>query len=146
VWTDVRVQAGESPEYMELFLTLTLPNGLNQMPRTRQAIDNGMLTADPYPSSTATFDRDGTLTYLARRVSEHITPRGGKLWDFGVIGHGPNAAALAGEVATAMEHWNTAYRDKTVAFELHPPAADLTTGPGRFVWDTPLNRMVARWA
>lgn len=146
VWTDVRVQAGESPEYMELFLTLTLPNGLNQMPRTRQAIDNGLLTTDPYPSSTATFDPDGTLTYLARRVSEHTTPRGGKLWDFGVIGHGPNAAALAGEVATAMEHWNTAYRDKTVAFELHPPAANLTTGPGRFVWDTPLNRMVARWA
>jgi protein-L-isoaspartate(D-aspartate) O-methyltransferase len=146
VWTDVRVQAGESPEYMELYLTLTLPNGLNQMPRTRQAIDNGLLTTDPYPSSTATFDTHGTVTYLARRVSDLTTPSGGKLWDFGVIAHGPNAAELAGEVATAMQTWNTAYRDKTVAFELHPLDADLAPAPGRFVWDTPLNRMVAHWS
>lgn len=146
LWTDVRVQAGESPEYMELYLTLTLPNGLNQMPRTRQAIDNGLLTADPYPSSTATFDGDGTITYLARRLSEHTTPSGGKLWDFGVIGHGPNAAALADEVATTMRHWNTTYRGKTVAFELHPLDAHLVPGPGRFGWNTPLNRMVAHWS
>ncbi|SHL18427.1 methyltransferase, FxLD system [Actinacidiphila paucisporea] len=146
VWTDVRVQAGESPEYMELYLTLTLPNGLNQMPRTREAIDNGLLTADPYPSSTATFDSDGTVTYLARRLSDHTTPSGGKLWDFGVIGHGPNAIELADQVAGAMRTWNTTYRDKAIAFELHPLDADPAAGPGRFVWDTPLNRMVAYWS
>jgi protein-L-isoaspartate(D-aspartate) O-methyltransferase len=144
VWSDVFYRGMESPEWMELWLSCTLPSGLNQMPFKRDAV-GGLLHEDPYPSSTAAFDK-GALTYLARRPSSNLTPEGGKLWEFGVVGHGPGSDDLAEQVAESMRTWDREYRDREAQFEIQPlDAAPVEPGPGRFFFDTPLNRIVVKW-
>jgi len=144
VWSGVLFRAMESPEWMELWLTCTLPSGLNQMPATKQAIASGLLT-DPYPSSTAAFEK-GALTYLTRRLSPERTEVGGKLWEFGVIGHGPRRDDLAALVAESMRTWDRVYRSREAVFEIESFASDAAEPRlGRFAFDTPLNRIAIQW-
>jgi protein-L-isoaspartate(D-aspartate) O-methyltransferase len=146
-WTGMTVQAMESPEWMELFVACSLrslPSGLIRM-SFPQSAKGGLLTEDPYPSSTAVVDK-GAVTYLARRPSEKKTPEGGKLWEFGVIGHGPGSDKLAAKVADAIRIWDREYRSREATFEIQPldtPAIDQR--PGLFALDTPLNRIVVNW-
>ncbi|KAB1149133.1 methyltransferase, FxLD system [Streptomyces luteolifulvus] len=143
-WTGMTVRAMESPEWMELFVTCSLPSGLIRMLFPRSA-KGTLLTEDPYPSSTAAVDK-GAVTYLARRVSKEKTPEGDKLWEFGVIGHGPGSDELAAKVADAIRTWDREYRDREATFELQPldtPAIEQR--PGLFALDTPLNRIVVDW-
>ena len=143
-WTGMTVQAMESPEWMELFVTCSLPSGLIRM-LFPQSAKGALLTEDPYPSSTAVVDK-GTVTYLARRQSKEKTPEGGKLWEFGVIGHGPGSDELAAKVADAIRTWDREYRRHEATFEIQPldaPAIDQR--PDLFALDTPLNRIVVDW-
>ncbi|MFB7270638.1 methyltransferase, FxLD system [Streptomyces sp. NPDC056244] len=143
-WTGMTVRAMESPEWMELFVSCTMPSGLVRM-HFPQAAKGTLLTADPYPSSTAAVDK-GALTYLARRLSEKKTPEGGKLWEFGVIGHGPGSDVLAVKVADAIRTWDRDYRGREATFELQAldtPAVE--ERPGRFVIDNSLNRVIVDW-
>lgn len=71
-WTDVTFRGPESAEYLELWLTCAMPNGLSRMPAKNEAIEKGLVTA-PYPSSTAVFE-DGTLTYLTRARTRRRPP------------------------------------------------------------------------
>ncbi|BFO21260.1 hypothetical protein SHKM778_76480 [Streptomyces sp. KM77-8] len=143
-WTGMTVRAMESPEWMELFVTCSLPSGLMRMVFPRSA-KGGLLTEDPYPSSTAVVDK-GAVTYLARRLSQEKTPEGDKLWEFGVIGHGPGSDELAAEVADAIRTWNRDYRGREATFEIRSldgPATEQR--PGLFALDTPLNRVLVDW-
>ena len=145
VWSEVYVRAMESPEWMELWLACTMPGGLNQMPFDRAKAVGTVLVDDPYPSSTAVLDK-GALSYLCRRLSSKTTPEGGKLWEFGVVGHGPGSDDLAAKVAGAMRVWDHDYRDQEARFEIQPlDAAPIETAPGLFSLDTPLNRIVVDW-
>ena len=99
----------------------------------------------PLPSSTAAVDK-GAVTYLARRLSEEKTPEGGKLWEFGVIGHGPGSDELTAKVADAIRTWDREYRDREAAFEMQPlDAPVIDQRAGLFALDTPLNRIVVDW-
>lgn len=143
-WTGMTVRAMESPEWAELFVSCTFDSGLIRMLFPASA-KSTTLTEDPYPSSTAVIDK-GALTYLARRLSDQTTPEGGKLWEFGVIGHGPGSDELAAKVADAIRTWDHNYRGQEANFELQSretPASD--ERPGRFTVDTPLNRIVIDW-
>ncbi|MFE2353100.1 methyltransferase, FxLD system [Streptomyces parvulus] len=143
-WTGMTVRAMESPEWMELFLTCSLPSGLIRM-LFPQSAKGTLLTEDPYPSSTAVVDK-GAVTYLARRLSEKRTPEGGKLWEFGVIGHGPGSHELAAKVADAIRTWDREYRSREATFEIQPlDAPSIERRPGLFALDTPLNRIVVDW-
>ncbi|MFF7143327.1 methyltransferase, FxLD system [Streptomyces nodosus] len=143
-WTGMTVRAMESPEWMELFLTCSLPSGLIRM-LFPQSAKGTLLTEDPYPSSTAVVDK-GAVTYLARRLSEKRTPEGGKLWEFGVIGHGPSSDELAAKVADAIRTWDREYRSREATFEIQPlDAPSIERRPGLFALDTPLNRIVVDW-
>ncbi|MFJ1599639.1 methyltransferase, FxLD system [Streptomyces sp. NPDC088261] len=143
-WTGVTVRAMESPEWMELFVTCSLPSGLIRM-LFPQSAKGGLLADDPYPSSTAAVDK-GAVTYLARRLSEQRTPEGGKLWEFGVFGHGPGSEELAVRVADAIRTWDHEYRGLEPTFEIHPlEAPAMEPRSGRFALDTPLNRIVVNW-
>ncbi|MFF3640439.1 methyltransferase, FxLD system [Streptomyces sp. NPDC002564] len=144
-WTGVLYRGMESPEWMELWLTLALPSGLNWMSFDRAKTAGTLLTDDPYPSSTAVFDKSA-LTYLARRLSDQKTSEGGKLWEFGVIGHGPGGDELAARVAEAMKEWDRDYRGREADFELRPlDAAPIAPHPGHFTIDTPLNQIAIKW-
>ncbi|MFI7356229.1 methyltransferase, FxLD system [Streptomyces avidinii] len=143
-WTGMTVRAMESPEWMELFVSCSFDSGLIRM-LFPAAAKGTTLTEDPYPSSTAVIDK-GALTYLARRLSDQTTPEGGKLWEFGVIGHGPGSDELAAKVADAIRTWDHNYRSRKPDFELQSlqtPAPE--ERPGRFTVDTPLNRIVIDW-
>ncbi|KUM79698.1 methyltransferase, FxLD system [Streptomyces curacoi] len=143
-WTGMTVRAMESPEWMELFLTCSLSSGLIRM-LFPQSAKGTLLTEDPYPSSTAVVDQ-GAVTYLARRLSEKRTPEGGKLWEFGVIGHGPGSDELAAKVADAIRTWDREYRSREATFEIQPlDAPSIERRPGLFALDTPLNRIVVDW-
>ncbi|MGW2613612.1 methyltransferase, FxLD system [Streptomyces sp. NPDC001500] len=143
-WTGMMVRAMESPEWMELFVTCSLPSGLIRMLFPQKA-KGTLLTEDPYPSSTAAVDK-GAVTYLARRVSEKKTPKGDKLWEFGVIGHGPGSDELATKVADTIRTWDRAYRGREATFEIQPlDAPAIERSPGLFALDTPLNRIVVDW-
>ncbi|MEN8654356.1 methyltransferase, FxLD system [Streptomyces sp. 21So2-11] len=143
-WTDVTFRGPESPEYLELWLACAMPNGLSRMPAKEEAIEKGLVTA-PYQSSTAVFE-DGTLTYLTRRPYAKKAPDGTTLYEFGVIGHGPDGEALAGDVADQIRTWNRAFRSREVGFEIQPrDAAPLAPKPGRFAFDNALNRIVIEW-
>ncbi|MFF3733415.1 methyltransferase, FxLD system [Streptomyces sp. NPDC002476] len=144
VWTGMMVRAMESPEWMELFLTCSLPSGLIRM-LFPQSAKGTLLTEDPYPSSTAVADK-GAVAYLARRLSEEKTPEGDKLWEFGVIGHGPGSDELTAKVADAIRTWDREYRGREATFEIQPldaPAPEQR--PGLFGLETPLNRIVVDW-
>ncbi|MGW2523966.1 methyltransferase, FxLD system [Streptomyces sp. NPDC001617] len=143
-WTGMTVQAMESPEWMELFVSCSLPSGLIRMLFPKEA-KRTVLTEDPYPSSTAAVDK-GALTYLARRLSDRKAPEGGKLWEFGVIGHGLGSDELAAKVAEAIRTWDREYRDREATFEIHPLEVPvIEQRPGLFALDTPLNRIVVDW-
>ncbi|MZE77453.1 methyltransferase, FxLD system [Streptomyces xinghaiensis] len=143
-WTGMTVRAMESPEWMELFVTCSLPSGLIRM-LFPQSAKGTLLTEDPYPSSTAVVDK-GSVTYLARRVSKEKTPEGGKLWEFGVIGHGPGSDELAAKVADSIRTWDRDYRDREATFKIQPlDAPEIEQRPGLFALDTPLNRIVVDW-
>ncbi|MFE9926198.1 methyltransferase, FxLD system [Streptomyces sp. NPDC005774] len=143
-WTGMTVRAMESPEWMELFVTCSLPSGLIRMLFPHSA-KGTLLTEDPYPSSTAAVDK-GAVTYLARRLSQDKTPESGKLWEFGVIGHGPGSDGLATKVADAIRTWDREYRGREATFEIQPlDASAIEQRPGLFALDTPLNRIVVDW-
>ncbi|OPF73206.1 methyltransferase, FxLD system [Streptomyces antioxidans] len=143
-WTGMMVRAMESPEWMELFVSCSLPSGLIRMLFPKE-VKGTVLTEDPYPSSTAAVDK-GAVTYLARRLSEKKTAEGGKLWEFGVIGHGPGSDELAARVADAIRTWDREYRGREVKFEIQPlDALAIERRPGLFALDTPLNRIVVEW-
>ncbi|GGZ24820.1 O-methyltransferase [Streptomyces inusitatus] len=143
-WTGMTVRALESPEWMELFLTCSLPSGLIRM-LFPQSAKGGLLSEDPYPSSTAAVEK-GAVTYLARRLLEKRTSEGGKLWEFGVIGHGPGSDELAAKVADAIRTWDREYRGREATFEIQPlDAPPVEQRPGLFALNTPLNRIVVDW-
>ncbi|MFJ4831729.1 methyltransferase, FxLD system [Streptomyces sp. NPDC088747] len=143
-WTGMTVRAMESPEWMELFVTCSLPTGLVRM-LFPQSAKGGLLTEDPYPSSTAAVGK-GAVTYMARRLSEEKTPEGGKLWEFGVIGHGPGSDELAAKVADTVRTWDREYRGREATFEIQSlDAPAIEQRPGLFALDTPLNRIVVDW-
>ncbi|MFD9540840.1 methyltransferase, FxLD system [Streptomyces sp. NPDC060022] len=143
-WTGMMVRAMESPEWMELFVSCTMPSGLLRM-HFPQPAKGTLLTEDPYPSSTAAVDK-GAITYLARRLSDQKTPEGGKLWEFGVIGHGPGSDKLAAKVADAIRTWDREYRGREATFELQAlDAPAVEERPGRFVINNPLNRVIVDW-
>ncbi|QEV04912.1 methyltransferase, FxLD system [Streptomyces prasinus] len=144
VWTDVTFRGPESAEYLELWLACAMPNGLSRMPAKNEAIEKGLVTA-PYPSSTAVFE-SGTLTYLTRRPYAKKAPDGATLYEFGVIGHGPDREVLAGDVADQIRTWDRDFRALDVAFEIQQlDAAPLAPKPGRFAFDNVLNRIVIEW-
>ncbi|MCZ0981836.1 hypothetical protein O1L60_30980 [Streptomyces diastatochromogenes] len=143
-WTGVTFRGPESPEWLELWLACALPNSLSRMPATPKAVEAGLLSS-PYPSATATFEH-GTLAYLTRRKATHTAPDGATLYEFGVIGHGPDADTLVEKFTGEVQTWNDEYRARPVAFSFHPLAGEpIEQRPGRFTVDTAFNRLLVEW-
>lgn len=144
-WTTTTFRGMESPDWMELFLACSLPSGLIRM-LFPQAAKGAQLTDDPYPSSAVAVD-GAAMTYLARRLSKRKTAEGAKLWEFGVIGHGPGSGELAVKVAELIRTWDWDFRDREATFEIQPlDAPAVAHRPGLFTLDTPLNRIVVDWS
>ncbi|MFD7735204.1 methyltransferase, FxLD system [Kitasatospora phosalacinea] len=142
-WTGVTIPGGTTYEYQDLFLALTLPNSLLRMAVNAAARENG--TAAPMFSwgAMATV-HDSSLAYLTLRPG-NPTPDGLKTYETGVIGHGPDGAALADLVSQQIRTWDTSFRTHTPRITLPdtPPTAD--PAAGRFVLHRPNHPITITW-
>ncbi|WP_433259335.1 hypothetical protein ACQPYK_49915 (plasmid) [Streptosporangium sp. CA-135522] len=140
IYTAVKFRQGSSWQWVYLWLACVLPNGLARMPGQRPGF-----TPHFAWGSMAALDGD-TLAYLTVREGEDSESR---FWEIGVIGHGPNAAALAEQVATAIGEWDRDYGNDAPApgFRMATGTARdlLKTADPRFIIDKPNSRLVIDW-
>lgn len=127
-WTGVMFPPNVPYEWMDLWLCLRLDNPLMRMNVQPAAAHRGQLTPMFSWGSMATA-RGSDLAYLTTRPAPPA-PGGGKLYEVGVIGHGPGGAALAAHVAAEIRLWNRDYRARavTIAMPGNPPPADPGNG------------------
>ncbi|MFD7639188.1 methyltransferase, FxLD system [Kitasatospora sp. NPDC059795] len=142
-WTGVTILAGTTYEYQDLWLALTLPNSLMRMSVTGSARERGIVTPMFGWGSMATV-QDGSLAYLTLRPGEP-TAEGRKTYETGVIGHGPDGAALADLVAEQIRVWNIGFRDRTLCIALPDAPGDADPAAGRFVVERPNHPITVTW-
>jgi protein-L-isoaspartate(D-aspartate) O-methyltransferase len=140
VYTRVRFRQGSAWQWVYLWLACVLPSGLSRMPGQRPGFT-------PHFGWGSMAALDGTsLAYLTVREGDDTQ---GRYWEIGVIGHGPRAAGLAGEVAEAISEWDRDYGNDAPApgFRMATGTArsQLTARDPRFVIDKPASRLVAGW-
>jgi len=140
VYTGVKFRQGSSWQWVYLRLACVLPNGLSRMPGQRPGF-----TPHFGWGSMAALDAD-SLAYLTVREGEDSA---GRFWEIGVIGHGPGAAALADQVASAIAEWDRdsgndapepGFRMATAAHRDLLKATD-----PRFIIDKTFSRLVVDW-
>ncbi|GAA4838868.1 methyltransferase, FxLD system [Kitasatospora terrestris] len=141
-WTGVNVPAGTTYEFMDLWLSCTLPNALMRMSVADTAQDRGVARMFSW-GSMATVN-GSSLAYLTIRPAEPAED-GRKVYETGVIGHGPDGAALADLVSQEIRTWGTAYRDRTVRFELPDAPATADPAAGIFVLPRPNHPITVIW-
>lgn len=132
VWTGVIFPPMVPYEWIDLWLALRLPNSIMRMHTATEAIDRGQVSP-MFPWGAMATVEGPNLAYLTLRPSEPAN--GKKRYEIGVIGHGPDAGALADRIAAEAAIWNTGFRDRTVRFELPAEPADASPDDGRFVID-----------
>jgi protein-L-isoaspartate(D-aspartate) O-methyltransferase len=135
-WTGVMFADPESVEWLYVWLTCAIPNGLFTMPVRRIAIDQGVAAPMFRWGAMAVVDRD-SLAYLTFGRRESGT-------EVGVIGHGPRGGELADTVAGQVRAWDREYRSRDVRLVVQPRGAgDPVTG--QFTLSTPNNRLAISW-
>ncbi|WP_416976951.1 methyltransferase, FxLD system [Streptomyces sp. T028] len=140
IYTSVKFRKGDSYQWLYLYLAYVLPNGLSRMPGSRP----GLIPNFGW-GSMAALDNE-TLAYLTKREGEDEE---GTFWQIGVIGHGPRAAELAGQVATAIGEWDQSWGNNAPAPVLRMAVGDardqLQVSEPRFVIDKTHSRLVVDW-
>ncbi|MFA1550762.1 methyltransferase, FxLD system [Actinomadura chokoriensis] len=148
VWTGVLFRMDESFEWLDLWLTCVMDNALSRMPVERAAVDAGMVRPQFGWGAMAVTDR-GDLAYLTLRPHGPDDVSGNRrMYEVGVIGHGPSGGALAGRIADAIGTWDADYRFRPVEFEIEPAEATPPTiepMPGRFIFERPNTRLTITW-
>ncbi|MFE0150165.1 methyltransferase, FxLD system [Nonomuraea sp. NPDC059007] len=139
-YTGVKFRQGDPWQWVYLWLACVLPNGLSRMPGNRPGF-----TPHFAWGSMAALDGD-TLAYLTIREGADEV---GRFWQIGVIGHGPHAASLAEQVATAIEEWERDYGNHAPAPSFRMAVGDsrdlLKAADPRFIIDKPASRLVVDW-
>ncbi|MFD8563140.1 methyltransferase, FxLD system [Streptosporangium canum] len=140
VYTGVKFRQGSPWQWVYLWLACVLPDGLSRLPGQRPGF-----TPHFAWGSMAALDND-TLAYLTVREGEDTD---GRFWEIGVIGHGPRAAALADDVAAAIDEWARDYGNDAPApgFRMATAAHRdlLKAADPRFIIDKPHSRLVIDW-
>lgn len=142
-WTGVLFPPAVPFEWMELWLCLGLDNALMRMNVQPQAKERLGLTPMFGWGAMATV-HDQNLAYLTIRPAPPAAD-GRKLYEVGVIGHGPESHRLADQVAEEIRTWDTHYRSRTVHFELEDAPAPADPAVGRFVLDRPHHPITITW-
>ncbi|WP_433229280.1 hypothetical protein [Actinomadura formosensis] len=147
-WTGVLFRADESFEWLDLWLTCVMDNALSRMPVEHAAIDEGLVRPQFGWGAMAVTDK-GDLAYLTLRPQDPDAPSGNRrMYEVGVIGHGPTGRALTNRVADAIGTWDQDYRSRPVEFEIEPveaAAQAVEPVPGRFVFERPNTRLIITW-
>ncbi|MFC9328878.1 methyltransferase, FxLD system [Kitasatospora sp. NPDC057015] len=141
-WTGVTIAAGTTYEYQDLWLALTLPNSLMRMSVTGTARDRGITPMFGWGTMATVVD--GSLAYLTLRPAAPDA-EGRRTYETGVIGHGPDGAALADLVSEEIRTWNTGYRNRAPRFELPDAPATADPAAGIFVLKRPNHPITIIW-
>ncbi|HEY0696468.1 MAG TPA: methyltransferase, FxLD system [Micromonospora sp.] len=140
--TGVLFADGESPEWLWLWLTCVLDNGLVVLSVDRSAVERGLLVA-PFGGWTMATTRGGDLAYLTL-LDAGPGDSGQRGYEVTVVGHGPGGDRLADEVVEQARVWDRDRRTRSVEFALQPTAApDRITGD--FVFEMPQTRLAVTW-
>jgi len=144
VWTGVLFAPRVSFEWLDLWLACRLPNPIMRMNVEPAAKDSGLVSPMFPTVAMATTTEDGSLAYLTIRRAAPA-PDGGKLYEVGVIGHGPTGQGLAEHVGREITAWDTGFRTRSVGFAIPvtSPAAD--PDQGRFVLPRPHHPLTVTW-
>ncbi|NRQ30666.1 methyltransferase, FxLD system [Nonomuraea sp. NN258] len=141
-WTGVLFPGEVSLEWLELWLCLRLDNALMRMNTAPEAKDRGVVTPMfPWGSMATVSDRD--LVYLTIRPVE--PDNGRKMYEIGVVGHGPSDTKLMDQVAEEICRWDSDYRDLTARFEIPDQPVPDDPAAGRFVLDREHHQIVVIW-
>lgn len=143
VWTDVFFPPMVPYEWMDLWLACRLDNAIMRMSVQPTAVQRGAVTPMFSWGAMATT-RGADLAYLTTRPAL-ARPDGSRLYEVGVIGHGPNGRDLAHHVSEEIRSWYTNYRSREVRFEI--PDAPIGADPavGRFVLARPHHPITVTW-
>ncbi|MGH3793645.1 MAG: methyltransferase, FxLD system [Pseudonocardiaceae bacterium] len=144
VWTGVLFAPRVSFEWLDLWLACHLANPIMRMNVEPAAKHNGLVSPMFPTVAMATTTEDGSLAYLTIRRAES-TPEAGKLFEVGVIGHGPTGQRFAEHVGQDISTWDTGFRARSVRIAIPdtPPAAD--PDQGRFVLHRPHHPITVTW-
>ncbi|WP_255375734.1 methyltransferase, FxLD system [Saccharomonospora sp. CUA-673] len=136
VWTGVHFVPMESFEWLDLWLACHLPNPLMRMEVAPAAKESG-LVRPMFPSvAMATTAADGSLAYLTIRAADP-DPDGGRRYEVGVIGHGPNAQELAEQVSVEISTWDQASAPAPSDSPFPTPRPSRTPTPASWSWTAP---------
>ncbi len=142
-WTEVMFPPMVPYEWMDLWLSCTLGNALMRMSVQPPAKDRGQVTPMFGWGSMATT-RGPDLAYLTVRPAPPAAG-GGKLYEVGVIGHGPAGPGLMDLVAEQVRLWDKTYRARTVRFGIPDAPAIADPAAGRFVLHRPHHSITVTW-
>ncbi|GHJ54463.1 hypothetical protein Nm8I071_37700 [Nonomuraea sp. TT08I-71] len=87
IWTDVLFPPMVPYEWLDLWLACRLDNAIMRMNVKPEAIERGTVSPT-FPWGAMATTRGQDLAYLTSRPATAATD-GGKLYEVGVIGHGP---------------------------------------------------------
>ncbi|MEU4832333.1 methyltransferase, FxLD system [Streptosporangium sp. NPDC023615] len=144
IWTGVFFPPMTSFEWMDLWLACTLDNSLMRMNVQAPAIERGLVSPMFEWGAMATT-RDADLAYLTIRPATPSPVNGGKLYEVGVVGHGPTGHDLAELVGEQIRTWDANYRERSVRFELPDSPATADPAVGRFVLERPRHPITVIW-
>ncbi|MFI7221255.1 methyltransferase, FxLD system [Micromonospora maritima] len=143
IWTDVFFPPMVSYEWMDLWLACRLDNAIMRMNVQPAAVERGAVTP-MFPWGAMATTRGADLAYLTIRPTP-TGPDGSRLYEVGVIGHGPNGADLAYQVSEEIRTWNATYRSRTVRFEIPDAPAKADPSVGCFVLPRPHHPIAVIW-
>jgi protein-L-isoaspartate(D-aspartate) O-methyltransferase len=142
-WTGVLFPPMVPVEWMELWLCLRLDNALMRMNVQPEAKDRGLVTP-MFPWGSMATTHSHNLAYLTIRPA----PSSGgdrKLYEVGVIGHGPTCPDLAHQVAEEIRKWDKQYRTRSVRFEIPDTPTTADHAADRFILDRPHHPITVIW-
>ncbi|MGC4750549.1 methyltransferase, FxLD system [Micromonospora sp. DT201] len=143
IWTDVFFPPMEPYEWMDLWLACRLDNAIMRMNVQASAVQRGAVTPMFRWGAMATTC-GGALAYLTTRPAL-ARPDGSRLYEVGVIGHGPAGRDLAHHVSEEIRAWNATYRSGSVRFEIPDAPALADPSVGRFVLVRPHHPITVTW-
>ena len=143
IWTDVFFPPMVPYEWMDLWLACRLDNAIMRMNVQPAAIERGAVTP-MFPWGAMATTRGADLAYLTIRPTP-TRPGDSRLYEVGVIGHGPDGAGLAALVSEEIRVWNATYRSRRVRFEIPDAPVEADPSAGRFVLPRPQHPITVTW-
>jgi protein-L-isoaspartate(D-aspartate) O-methyltransferase len=140
VWTDYKIRKLFPWQWLYLWMTCTLPNGLSRLPGRRPDF-TGHFTW----GSMGTVEH-GSLAYLTLREDDDEISH---YWQIGVTGHGPNADTLVKTMVDIIHDWDSHggndMPQPTFRAALGDARNRLDVSGARFVIDKPASRIAVDW-